>query len=505
MSLKKNVIANFFGGIWVSLISLIFIPLYIRFLGIESYGLIGFFGVLLTVLALLDVGMTPTINREMARYTAGEHTPLSIRSLLKSILIVALGMAMVISLGVYLGAGWLAENWLQAGELPTGTAADAIAIMGFIIAMRFVEGVLKGAIAGLQKQVLLNIINAVIETTRAVGALFVIVYVSSNVSVFFYWQGVVSLTTLIVLVGVIGKLIPKPEAPAEFSLAALKKVRRFASGVFGISILAMFLTQLDKMILSRYLPLAEFGYYTFAFVAANAIHRLSGPVTQAIFPHFSALEAKGNPQHLIETYHRSAQVMALLIIPVSMIICIHSGAILQLWTQDPELTRESSGLLSIIVTGVMLNALLQLPGLIQLAHSWTGLILRTNICALLFLAPLMFWSVPRYGAIAAAWLWVLLNVGYFFIQVPLIHKRILKGELGRWYFHDNLLPLIAVVVALYLCSLLWPINASEPAWLIVVKLAFNVILALSAALATLPLVRGTLGNLVQGHTRFKLL
>ena len=498
MSLRKNVIANFFGGIWVSLISLIFIPLYIRLLGIESYGLIGFFGVLLTVLALLDAGMTPTINREMARFTAGEHTADSIRTLLKSILYVAVAVSVIISAGVYLGSGWLATNWLQADAIPVEEASKAIAIMGFIIAFRFVEGVLKGAIAGLQKQVLLNVITAGIETIRALGAILVLVYINSSVSYFFYWQGLVSLVALLVLVSVIGNLLPKAEAYTKFSPEALGKVWRFASGVFGISVLSMFLMQLDKMILSRFLSLAEFGYYTFAFVVANSIHRLSGPVTQAIYPHFSALEAKGNSQYLVETYHRSAQIMALLIIPVSLVISFFSGAILQLWTQDPELTRASSHLLSVLVLGVMLNALLQLPGLIQLAHSWTSLILKTNICALLIITPLMLWSVPKYGAIAAAWIWILLNIGYFVFQVPLIHKKILTEELVQWYLHDNLIPIVVVASFLFLSNLLWPINPEDATWFVILKLTFNSIFALIAAISCLPFVREMIGNQFPG-------
>ena len=41
--LKRNVAANFFGRGFAALLSLVAIPIYIRFLGIEAYGIIGFF------------------------------------------------------------------------------------------------------------------------------------------------------------------------------------------------------------------------------------------------------------------------------------------------------------------------------------------------------------------------------------------------------------------------------------------------------------------------------
>ena len=61
---------------------LFFIPLYIKYLGIEAYGLIGIFALLQAWLALLDMGMTPTLSREMARFTGGAHDAQSIRDLL---------------------------------------------------------------------------------------------------------------------------------------------------------------------------------------------------------------------------------------------------------------------------------------------------------------------------------------------------------------------------------------------------------------------------------------
>ena len=83
--LKRNLIANFLGQGWTALMGLAFIPLYIKYLGMEAYGLIGLFALLQAWLSLLDMGMTPTLSREMARFTGGSHSAQSIRDLLRSI------------------------------------------------------------------------------------------------------------------------------------------------------------------------------------------------------------------------------------------------------------------------------------------------------------------------------------------------------------------------------------------------------------------------------------
>ena len=61
--MKKNILANIVGKVWSVLSIFIFIPLYIRILGIEEFSIISF-GILLTsITALLDSGLTSTLSR----------------------------------------------------------------------------------------------------------------------------------------------------------------------------------------------------------------------------------------------------------------------------------------------------------------------------------------------------------------------------------------------------------------------------------------------------------
>jgi len=67
-----NILANLSGTAWSALIGLAMVPLYIRLLGIEAYGLIGFSITLQAILQILDFGLSPTVNRELARFSVLE-------------------------------------------------------------------------------------------------------------------------------------------------------------------------------------------------------------------------------------------------------------------------------------------------------------------------------------------------------------------------------------------------------------------------------------------------
>ena len=96
MTLKRNVIANILGSGWSALMSIIFVPLYIKYMGVESYGLIGVSTIVFAWLFILDMGMSSTISREMARFSGNAHNNKSILDLLKSFEIISFGAAIIV-------------------------------------------------------------------------------------------------------------------------------------------------------------------------------------------------------------------------------------------------------------------------------------------------------------------------------------------------------------------------------------------------------------------------
>lgn len=461
MSLKKNVLANYLGQGWSGLIGLAFVPLYIEYLGIEAYGLIGIFALLQAWLTLLDMGMTPTLNREMARYTAGAHTPQSIRDLLRSLEIVCFGIAALIGVMIWAASGWLAADWLRADKLPLDVVAQAIAIMGGVAAFRFVEGIYRGAILGLQRQVFFNLVNVSLTTVRAAGAIAVLAWISPTIEAYFVWQGIVSIVSVAILALATHRSLPATSRRARFSQQALLDIRDFAAGMMATTFLAILLTQVDKVLLSKLVSLEAFGYYTLAGTVATTIGMLIAPVTQAFYPRFTELVAKGDSQALVHAYHRSAQLVTVLAAPVALMLVFFGENLLILWSGDAALAREVAPLLALLAAGTLLNGLMHIPYMLQLAHGWSSFAVRVNLMAVAVLVPAILWATPRYGGIGAAWVWVLLNTGYILIGIHFMYRRLLPNEKWNWYWGDVALPILAATVAAGGLSLLQPVQAGK--------------------------------------------
>ena len=487
MSLKKNVLANYLGQGWRTLMSLAFFPLYIKYLGIEAYGLIGIFAMLQAWLGLLDMGMKPALGREMGRYTGGAHNQQSIWDLLRSIEIISILIAGFIAAGIWAASGWMATDWVQVKKLPIGLVSKAFTLMGAVTALQFIESIYTSSLAGLQKQVLQNVVSSLMATLRGLGAVGILIWVSPTITAFFIWQGLISLITIALLAIIVYNVLPAPPSRAHFSKHALIGIWRYAAGMVGITLLALLLTQVDKLLLSRLLSLESFGYYTLAGVVAGALYIFTSPITVAFFPRFTELLTKRDNVTLFMVYHQGAQLVTVLMGSAAIVLMVFSDRVIMLWTTDATLTRQVAPLIVLLALGNLLNGMQWIPFQMQTAHGWTSLGVKINTIAITVFIPSVLLIVPKYGAIGAAWVWVFLNVFYMLIGVHFMYRRILMTEKWIWYRQDVFFPLFAASVAALLCRWVMPENIGRLSELVVILTSSSIVLLVTSLSA--PLVR----------------
>lgn len=484
--LKRNLIANFLGQGWGALMSLAFIPVFIRYLGMEAYGLIGLYAVLQSCLSILDMGMAPTLLREMARFTGGQHNTKSIHDLLRSVEIIAVGITIVIGVIAWISSNWIAREWLRSNTLPISTVSHAFAIMGIVTALRIPEGIYRSSLLGLQRQTLFNILNGLMSTVRWVGAIVVLATISASIQAFFIWQVIASLVTVAVFSIATYHCLPATTRNGRFSLDSLKDVRSFATGIFGTSLLVLLLTQVDKIILSKILPLQEYGYYTLASVVAGGLYLLVSPIIQAWSPRLSELHARGDIDGMTKAYHLGAQIVSVLMGSAAIVLIVFTEPILFIWTHDHELAQRSTQLVRLIAIGNLLNGLMWIPYQTQLAYGWTSLAIKINMVSVALIVPGILWASPRFGALGAAWAWVFLNAGYVLVGIHFMHSRILPNEKRHWYFNDCILPLLGSLTAAMLVNTLS--GTSEP-WKLTLLISIGIATTLLISSMLAPLVR----------------
>lgn len=489
-TLKKNIGASFAGSIWQAVMGLVFIPLYIKFMGIESYGLIGIFATLQVIFGLLGVGLGSTLTREMARLSALPSKEQEMRNLVRTLEVLYWGIAVFAGITVASLSPFIAHHWINAGQLPPKTIEQALLIMGFAMAFQMPIGFYSGGLRGLQKQVLLNIIIVCMSTLRGVVVVLILWLVSPTIQAFLLWQIGISIINACLLALFLWHSLPLSENKAVFQTQLLKGIWRFAAGMSGISILVVILTQLDKIILSKLLSLEMFGYYMLASMVAMSLGRLAAPIIFSIYPRFTQLVSINNQDELIQLYHKSCQFIAVLILPVAIVIALFSYEVIFLWTQNPATAEKTHLILSILICGTVINVLMGLPYVLQLAFGWTKLSLFKTLIAVILLVPLIIYMTTHFGATGAAIVWLVLNMGMFFFEIPIMHRRLLRTEKWRWYWQDVSVPLLTAFFVAGLGRLFFTGTTSH--FMILLNLIIISVLTLGITAITTPVTRSWL-------------
>ena len=496
---KLNLIANFVGKGWAALMGIAFIPLYIKFMGIESYGLVGVFTTLQGVFALLDFGLTTTLNREIARYSAFAEKSQDMRDLVRTLEMLYWGLAFSIGAIVFMLSPFIARGWIKADVLSADVIQRSVVLMGLVMAFQWPLGFYSGGLLGLQRQVLFNVLNAIWYTLRFAGGVLVLWLVSPTILTFFEWQIIVSALSTGLMAMALWSSLPTSHERARFRISIWHSVWRFAAGMSAISVTVLVLTQLDRIILSKMLPLELFGYYTLAWTVANGLTILTGSVFTVVFPIFSQRVAAGDLEGLKTLYHRNCQLMSVLILPAATLVALFAQEILVIWIQNPVTVANTHLLVSLLIIGTALNGLMNLPYALQLAHGWTSLAFYTNVISVIILIPLLVVATSYYGGVGAAAIWIALNSGYVLISLQIMHRRLLQGEHWRWYFEDVGLPLVASLSVIGVGRLLIQNQMSLPNVLVTLMMVF--VLALSSAAIATPQIRiwvlGRIGTWIQ--------
>ena len=431
-----NILSNIVARLWAVGIGIILLPIYANIIGMESYGLVGFYSTLMGSLTILDLGLSSTLTREMARSKALNASSESICNLVYSLEIIYWGVGLLIGTGVFFLAPTIATFWIKAEHLSVAQITNSIMLMGGIIAFQWPQSIYTGGLMGLQKQVPYNIATVVLSTFKSAGVIVVLKLVSPTIETFFIWQIFVSFLSAFILRYLLWKYVPQSENKVVFSKVELTKIWRFAAGMTGIGLATFCLSQIDKVVLSKVLPLKEYGYYMLAWTVGTSILIVVSILGNTLLPKMTEIVARGNKQEIKVNYHRFNRLMASAVVPVGVLLCLFSKEIISIWTHNVETTNAIWLAASILTAGSVCNAFMHIPYYLMLANGLTRFTIYQNIIASIILTPLLFWWTSKWGLTGASLVWFSVNFGYNVISLPLIHRILLKGELLKVYIYD---------------------------------------------------------------------
>jgi len=458
MSIKRNTVANFTGQIYKATISIAMLPLYLHLLGEEAFGLVAFFSLLNSWLVLLSASLAPTLARQVAFARGrGDLGGRRFRKMLRSLEFIVLGIGLAIALLVWLGSGWLATSWLTVKALSFAEVSYCIVLMGVMIGLAPGVALYSSGIGSLERQVWLNGFSIFFATLRF-GAVYVLLrWVSNDVVHYFEYQLAVSMLELIIIARKFYNCQPvdtrKEDPGLAFSWSEIRSVLPFTMGIAYTSILWVFMTQSDKLVLSHVLSLSDFGFFGIVVLLANGVLLFSGPINGAVLPRLTMLHSRGDNNEMLALYRTTTQFLSVIAFSVGGMLAIFPELIIYALTGNRAAAEWGAPVLTWFALGNAILVLVSMQYSLQVVHGQVRMhVINTTINAIIQVPVLVFVAF-NYGALAVAKAWFVIRIVTFFIWPAIVHYKFAPGLHWKWMTYDVTLPALGSILGLVFLKL----------------------------------------------------
>jgi O-antigen/teichoic acid export membrane protein len=411
---RINVVVNLAGSGWLALLALLFPPLFARWMGIESYGLVGFYTSLSGLLIVLDGGLSVAFGREIARLSSrfdDAEAKREMRDLLCTFGRIFGAVAFVLCGAVAAFAPLIARVALnRAGSLNEAEIVGSIRLMAVALGAQFAQAPYAGTLSGLQRQATLNLLQVLTGTLKH-GATFGLLYVwRRDAPTYFLCQALGTAFGSAVLRFVAFRTLEGGQARPAFRLELVRRNARYAMGIWSAHLVSIALTQADKFALGKLLPLSNLGYYTLALATGNAPYFLISPLFNAIVPRLTQLHEVGDRAALTALFRKASQAMIALVVSTVVALVSLRNQVLVIYTHgDAKTALIICTTFALRVAATALHGLVYVPYALSLAAGEARVAVWINGALAVCFLPLEAVLIPKYGIEGAALGWLIVT------------------------------------------------------------------------------------------------
>jgi O-antigen/teichoic acid export membrane protein len=433
-ALRWNATSNTVARLIQAGLSLIAVPLILRFIGTQQYGLVGF-AIALDAFQYFDFGLTGAVYRQVARNSATGRSGES-AEILRAAGVPYLLIGVVLSGALALAAPWLSGSWFHSKADSGGDITLAIEFLALSFGIKWPFSLYSGALRGLQKHVLVNVLNIAGALARTVIGVAVVAFVSHTASALFLSQALVFGVQLFVVIRLAHRHVGRARRPYRSRRDILRGMWRFAIALNVISMGIALLTQLPGLMVGRVLGLHSLGVYAIAYTVAAVVLYLPNAVTDAAFPRLSGEFARADIDAVRTTYLRSTRITIAASAGIAFAILFFAQPLLLLWTHSRPISAAASRVAGLLALGNLGLAIWDMPYTLLLAKGRTRLLITTVLLSLPALAAGLAVGLSNEGLDWAGWVWLVLNGAVCGVVVVSAHRMIPVKAAWKYMLED---------------------------------------------------------------------
>jgi O-antigen/teichoic acid export membrane protein len=449
--LSKNIVYNVVGQGLVLVLSLIAVRFIFRRLGDDVFGIIFFNLVLTTVLAsALELGISATIVRDVSSFFDRDRE--YVNALIRTATLLYWGLGLVLVAVIWVTAPLLVTHWVNLKSLDPGTAATILRILSATTMVVLPKALYASLFRGRQVMALNNAIDVCTATAQQAGILLLLV-AGAGVYLVAAWISTSVILGIMAYVFAASRLVGWSALRPAFSMAVVRRTIGFTRQMMVVSVLSLVHSQSAQVIVSKLLPIAEFGFYGFAASTVFRATFVTSAVSQAAFPSFSSLFAADDRPELLRQYRKLHDLVCYGTLPLFTGLCFAAVPVYT-YVFNAGVAQRLLVPTAFLALGTWMNATISIPYMLSVAMGKPYIAARLNLYALVVVLPVTALLILRFGIAGAGFSWVFYHLFAYAYMVPHICRECLSEPARAWYLH--VLKVLGLAIVTY-----------GPAWLVV--------------------------------------
>lgn len=442
-----RLVSNFASRIWSLVSVFIFVPLYIHYLGIENYAIIGFYTLILGIISFADAGMSSAVIREFSQENSASYK----YSVLRKVENLYWTICIFISLIFIFSSDLIAQKWLHAEYISNEKLAYFIKLIGIGVPIQLVSSLYYGALFGLNEQVRANAYQMLWNIARAALVIILFVVFKPSLEIYFIWQIICNLIYITALRLSIIRILSQTENKLKNILDGIpKSILSYVGGMALIAVISAVNSQADKIITSSFFPLKVYGLYNIASLLAQIPVIIATPLTMFVFPLFSKFSSKRvYSEKLNICFEKISFIINVLIFPAVILLIIYAKEIIVLWTGksiDVAIMPDIVFVLRMLSAGSLFLAL-QFPFFyLLLSKGKTKYTIYQGVVQILIGIPLLYFCAKHYGLRGIGFPWILINLGSFIYLCIVCFSKYINLNYKKFFTYHILAPFFITIV-----------------------------------------------------------
>jgi O-antigen/teichoic acid export membrane protein len=399
--LASNTLWNLVGNAAPMLVAAICIPLLIKGLGRDRFGVLTLVWAVIGYATLFDFGLGRALTQLVAtKLGSGEDQ--EVPTLVWTSLLLLLALGLLGAAAVALLTPWLVNHALHVSGVLGHETLYSMYLLAISIPVVISTAALRGLLEAHQRFGLTNALRIPMGVLSYAGPLLVLPFSKSLFPVvavlvaarIIAW-GSHLLLCLKVMPSLRNRIIWRP--------AAVGPLLRFGSWMTVSNIVGPLMVTLDRFVIGSLLTVGAVAYYATPYEVVTKFWIIPGALLGVMFPAFSTSFVQDRNRTAL-LYGRTVKYLLLTLFPLVLLVVAFAHDGLKLWL-GAEFAQHSARVLQWLAVGVFINCLAWAPLAVVQGAGRPDLTAKLHMIELPAYLGALFWLTKMYGIEGAAIAW----------------------------------------------------------------------------------------------------